>query len=71
MPQASVLLTFLAAALALNFTPGADMAYVVARSLAQGPSAGLLSALAITVGCMVHIGHSPRRLQVQGLPQAV
>jgi threonine/homoserine/homoserine lactone efflux protein len=56
MPQASVLLTFLAAALALNFTPGADMAYVVARSLAQGRSAGLLSALAITVGCMVHIG---------------
>jgi threonine/homoserine/homoserine lactone efflux protein len=56
MPQASVLLTVLAAALALNFTPGADMAYVVARSLAQGRSAGLLSALAITVGCMVHIG---------------
>ena len=56
MPQASVLLAFMAAALALNFTPGADMAYVVARSLAQGRSAGLLSALAITVGCVVHIG---------------
>ncbi len=34
MPQASVLLTFLAAALALNFTPGADMAYVRARAAA-------------------------------------
>jgi threonine/homoserine/homoserine lactone efflux protein len=56
MPQVSVLLTFLAAALALNFAPGADMAYVVARSLGQGRRAGLLSALAITVGCMVHIG---------------
>jgi threonine/homoserine/homoserine lactone efflux protein len=32
MPQASVLLTFLAAALALSFTPGADMAYVQAQS---------------------------------------
>ena len=34
MPQASALLTFLAAALALNFTPGADMAYVRARAAA-------------------------------------
>ena len=56
MPQASILLTFLAASLALNFTPGADMAYVVARSLAQGRKAGVISALAITVGCLVHIG---------------
>jgi threonine/homoserine/homoserine lactone efflux protein len=32
MPQASVLLAFLAATLALNFTPGADMAYVQAQS---------------------------------------
>jgi threonine/homoserine/homoserine lactone efflux protein len=56
MPQASVLLAFMAATLALNFTPGADMAYVVARSLGQGRRAGVLSALAITVGCFVHIG---------------
>jgi threonine/homoserine/homoserine lactone efflux protein len=56
MPQASVLFAFMAATLALNFTPGADMAYVVARSLGQGRRAGILSALAITVGCMVHIG---------------
>jgi len=34
MPQASVLLTFLAAALALNFTPWADMAYVRAQAAA-------------------------------------
>jgi threonine/homoserine/homoserine lactone efflux protein len=56
MPQASVLLAFMAATLALNFTPGADMAYVVARSLGQGRRAGVLSALAITMGCLVHIG---------------
>ena len=31
MPQASVFLAFLAATLALNLTPGADMAYVQAQ----------------------------------------
>ena len=56
MPSLPVLLAFLAASLALNFTPGADMAYVVARSLAQGRKAGLVSALAITAGCCVHVG---------------
>ena len=56
MPSLPVLFAFLAASLALNFTPGADMAYVVARSLGQGRKAGLVSALAITVGCCVHIG---------------
>ena len=55
MPTLPVLLAFMAATLALNFTPGADMAYVVARSLGQGSRAGLVSALAITLGCCVHI----------------
>jgi threonine/homoserine/homoserine lactone efflux protein len=40
MPSLSVLLAFVAASLALNFTPGADMAYVVARSLGHGRKAG-------------------------------
>jgi threonine/homoserine/homoserine lactone efflux protein len=56
MPNAVILLPFLAATLALNFTPGADMAYVVARSLGQGRAAGIVSALAITAGSIVHIG---------------
>ena len=56
MPHTSVFLAFMAATLALNLTPGADMAYVVARSLAQGRKAGVISAFAITIGCMVHIG---------------
>ena len=55
MPSLPVLLTFLAATLALNFTPGADMAYVIARSLGQGRKAGLVSVLAVTAGCCVHI----------------
>ena len=34
-------LPFLAAALALNLTPGADMTYVIARSATQGRAAGI------------------------------
>jgi threonine/homoserine/homoserine lactone efflux protein len=56
MPNTVILLPFLAATLALNFTPGADMAYVVARSLGQGRAAGIVSALAITAGSFVHVG---------------
>ncbi|NEX63838.1 LysE family translocator [Noviherbaspirillum galbum] len=45
---------FVAAVLLLNATPGPDTAYIVGRSLAQGRSAGLVSALGISVGCFVH-----------------
>ncbi|QRX83762.1 LysE family translocator [Glaciimonas sp. PAMC28666] len=40
--------------LLLNATPGPDTAYIVGRSVAQGRSAGLMSALGITAGCLVH-----------------
>ena len=46
---------FLIAGLAVNFTPGPDMLYVTARSVGQGRKAGLVSALAIGTGCLVHI----------------
>lgn len=45
---------FLAAVLLLNATPGPDTAYIVGRSIAQGRSAGLMSALGISAGCCVH-----------------
>lgn len=45
---------FLVAVLLLNATPGPDTAYIVGRSIAQGRSAGLLSALGISAGCCVH-----------------
>lgn len=45
---------FLVAVLLLNATPGPDTAYIVGRSLAQGRSAGLMSAFGISVGCCVH-----------------
>ncbi|MFW5488361.1 MAG: LysE family translocator [Desulfovibrio sp.] len=46
---------FLAAALVVNITPGPDMIYVATRSAAQGRAAGVVSALAIGAGCLVHI----------------
>jgi threonine/homoserine/homoserine lactone efflux protein len=46
---------FLAAGLALNFTPGPDMLYVAARGASEGRAAGIVSALGIGVGTLVHI----------------
>lgn len=45
---------FLVAVFLLNVTPGPDTAYIVGRSVAQGRSAGLVSALGISTGCCVH-----------------
>ena len=47
--------SFVLAALALNLTPGPDMTYVAARSVAQGRRAGAVSALGIAAGCVFHI----------------
>ena len=49
---------FCAAVLLLNATPGPDTAYIIGRSLAQGRTAGLMSALGISVGCCVHAAAS-------------
>ncbi|HEY0680099.1 MAG TPA: LysE family translocator [Chitinophagaceae bacterium] len=46
---------FAFAGLLLNLTPGNDMIYVATRSAGQGIKAGIVSALGITAGCMVHI----------------
>lgn len=48
------LLLFLTAALALNLAPGPDMLYVSTRSLSQGRRAGVISALGIAAGSVVH-----------------
>jgi threonine/homoserine/homoserine lactone efflux protein len=47
---------FMAAALALNLTPGPDMVFVVATGAAQGRRAGVLAALGIGAGCLLHVG---------------
>src|SRR5215204_4122618 len=41
--------------LLLNLTPGNDMMYIIARSSGQGTKAGVVSALGIGAGCIVHI----------------
>src|SRR5512133_1760869 len=45
----------MAAGLALNLTPGPDMLYVAARGAAEGRRAGVVSALGIGAGTLVHI----------------
>jgi RhtB (resistance to homoserine/threonine) family protein len=54
LPDAGTLLLFITAALALNVTPGPDMLYVVARSIGEGRAAGIISALGIAAGTIVH-----------------
>ena len=46
--------TFLMAALILNITPGADTMYILGRSISQGKKAGILSALGISTGSLIH-----------------
>ena len=45
---------FLAAGVLLNLTPGQDTLYIVGRSLAQGRSVGVVSALGISTGGLIH-----------------
>lgn len=54
MPDPSALVVFLVATFLLNITPGPDMLYVIARSVGQGRTAGVVSALGIGVGILVH-----------------
>lgn len=54
MPTIETLLLFTAAALMLNVTPGPSIMYVMSRSLAQGQTAGLVSALGLGTGSLLH-----------------
>jgi threonine/homoserine/homoserine lactone efflux protein len=55
LPDAPRLALFFAAAAALLLTPGPAVLYIVARSGEQGRRAGLLSALGIGLGTLVHV----------------
>ena len=48
-------LIFALATLMLNITPGNDMLYVATRSTSQGVKAGIVSALGVAGGCIVHL----------------
>jgi threonine/homoserine/homoserine lactone efflux protein len=54
MVDLTSLALFMTATLALNLAPGPDMLYVSTRSLAQGRRAGVISALGIAAGSVVH-----------------
>ena len=45
---------FMAASWALILAPGPDMLYVITRGVSQGRKAGLLSAVGVTLGILVH-----------------
>jgi threonine/homoserine/homoserine lactone efflux protein len=53
--DASTLAVFMLAALALAVVPGPAVLYIVAQSVDQGRPAGLVSALGIAVGGLVHV----------------
>jgi threonine/homoserine/homoserine lactone efflux protein len=55
MFDTQTLAAFVGAGLLLNITPGPDVLYIVGRSLSQGRTAGVVSALGISVGCLVHV----------------
>ena len=55
MPDLPTLLAFSVAALALIVIPGPSVLYIVARSLHQGRRAGLVSALGVQTGGLVHV----------------
>lgn len=55
MPNLHNLWFFIMAGLLLNLTPGPDVLYIVGRSVSQGRSAGIVSALGIGVGCLFHV----------------
>jgi threonine/homoserine/homoserine lactone efflux protein len=55
VPGSSAFALFAVAALALAVVPGPAVLYIVAQSVDQGRIAGLVSALGISVGSLVHV----------------
>lgn len=55
IPGVHDLALFVSAGLLLNLTPGADMLFVAGTAGARGWRAGVLAALGVGAGCVVHI----------------
>ena len=55
LPDPAILLTFVLACLALNFTPGADMMFTIASAASGGAKAGVAASFGINLGVVVHI----------------
>ena len=62
---------FIVAGLILNITPGVDLLYITNRSAVQGKKAGVVAALGIGAGCMVHVFAAAFGLSVILLSSAV
>lgn len=45
---------FIITGIILNLTPGADTMYILGNSMSNGKKAGIMSALGISTGCIVH-----------------
>jgi threonine/homoserine/homoserine lactone efflux protein len=54
MPAGETIGLFMVAVLALNLTPGPSIAYVMSRSIGQGRTAGIVSALGLATGSLLH-----------------
>ncbi|GAA0838405.1 LysE family translocator [Streptosporangium amethystogenes subsp. fukuiense] len=55
MPDLATLALFCAATLAILLVPGPAVVFIVSRSVAQGRAAGLISALGVHAGSLVHV----------------
>ncbi|KIC40100.1 threonine transporter RhtB [Ruegeria sp. ANG-R] len=55
MIETVTLLAFVPAALALNFTPGADMMFCFGQGLRAGARSALLASTGVSVGLMIHV----------------
>ena len=55
MPSIEVLIAFTAAALLMNISPGPSNLYVMARAIAQGTQGGIVAAMGLAVGSLVHV----------------
>jgi threonine/homoserine/homoserine lactone efflux protein len=55
MPPLETLLLFTVAAVMMNLSPGPSNFYVLSRSVAQGATAGILAALGLAAGSLVHV----------------
>ena len=58
MIEVQTLITFLIATFILVVTPGPNMVYIITRSISQGRKEGIVSALGVDSGSVVHIGFS-------------
>ena len=55
MPSTEVLIAVTIAAFLMNISPGPSNLYVMARSIAQGTKGGIVEAMGLAVGSMVHV----------------